>query len=50
MDFEIKFSKRKWKNMNYYEARKNNEFLGLELVETKKYQIESNGKFVEKKE
>jgi hypothetical protein len=49
-DFEIKFSKRKWKNMNYYEARKNNEFLGLELVETKKYQIESNGKFVEKKE
>jgi hypothetical protein len=48
--FEMKISERKWKQTDYYKARKNNEFLGLTLQATKNYMIDEQGKFVEKKE
>jgi hypothetical protein len=48
--FEMKISERKWKQPDYYKARKNNEFLGLTLQATKNYTIDEQGKFVEKKE
>lgn len=49
-NIEIRYADRKWKNMDYFKARKNNEFLGLQATVKKTYIIGSDGKFVEKTE
>ena len=47
---EMKLFDRQWKNKDYYKAGKNNELLGLQLVTSKKYEIDTSGKFIEIKQ
>jgi hypothetical protein len=47
-NIEIRYADRKWKNMDYFTARKNNEFLGTQPTTIKNYTIDSKGKFIAK--